>query len=361
LALICTAMSFEHLKTVQSFRSIVFIFTCIVTTVPANLASAITIASDNAGNPAYADGWQAADNGGAGFGPWVFSFSGDGGGLFHAPQFIDNGPLPANSLGAPAFALTTGDRPFFTDTSEAQRTIAAPIGVGQSFSADADGSALNQAAVPFTIGNTFDFIGSDGSERFSLFTNNGYHNDNWTATGDADTGIPAGSAFHIEFTLVTANTYDLVLSPLAGGTPLFTQTGVPLAGTSGIGIDHFRITAYGTGSSTNGSKELFFDNLAITGPDSVMGDYNKNTVVDAADYVVWRDTLGQIGTSLAADGNDNGEIDAGDFDVWQSNFGATADAPGSSAAAVPEPSTWLTMAAALVGIITSRRLVAHSR
>lgn len=354
-------MVFKHLKTAQSFRGSVFIFTYIVTTVPSNFASAITIASDNAGNPAYADGWQAGDNSGAGFGPWVFSFSGDGSGLFHAPQFIDNGPLAGNSLGAPAFALTTGDRRNDFETSEVRRTLNVPIGVGQTLSADVDGSALDPQAPSFTIGNTFDLLGTNGSERFSLFTNNDYHNNNWTATGDANTGVTAARSFHIDFTLVTANTYDLVLTPISGGAPLFTQAGAPLAGTAGIGINRIRITAYGTGSSTNGSKELFFDNLAIIGPDSVMGDYNRNGVVDAADYVIWRDTFGQTGTSLAADGNGNGEIDAGDFDVWRSNYGAQADAPGSSAAAVPEPSTWLTLAAALVGITTLRRLVAHSR
>ena len=33
------------------------------------------------------------------------------------------------------------------------------------------------------------------------------------------------------------------------------------------------------------------------------GDYNANGVVDAADYTVWRDSLGQTGMGLAADGD----------------------------------------------------------
>ena len=35
-------------------------------------------------------------------------------------------------------------------------------------------------------------------------------------------------------------------------------------------------------------------------------DYNGNGKIDAADYNVWRDTLGLPGTGLAADGNANG-------------------------------------------------------
>ena len=53
-------------------------------------------------------------------------------------------------------------------------------------------------------------------------------------------------------------------------------------------------------------------------------DYNHNGAVDAADYVVWRDALGQIGAGLTADGNNNGEIDAGDYNVWRANFGRTS-------------------------------------
>ena len=44
------------------------------------------------------------------------------------------------------------------------------------------------------------------------------------------------------------------------------------------------------------------------------GDYNLDGAVDAADYVLWRATLGST-TNLAADGNQNGVIDSSDFDV----------------------------------------------
>ena len=55
----------------------------------------------------------------------------------------------------------------------------------------------------------------------------------------------------------------------------------------------------------------------------IAGDYNQNGVVDAADYVVWCNTLGQSGSGLAADGNNNGSVDTGDFTVWRSHFGST--------------------------------------
>ena len=54
------------------------------------------------------------------------------------------------------------------------------------------------------------------------------------------------------------------------------------------------------------------------------GDYNRDDVVDAADYVVWRRTAGQSGYFLPADGNADNEIDTDDFDVWRLHFGETA-------------------------------------
>jgi hypothetical protein len=89
---------------------------------------------------------------------------------------------------------------------------------------------------------------------------------------------------------------------------------------------------------------------ATTGP-PIEGDYNGNGVVDAADYVVWRNTLGQTGSNLAADGYNDGVIDDLDYYIWRSNFGKTA-AGGTGtgiAAAVPEPACFLLLST--VGLI----------
>jgi hypothetical protein len=76
-------------------------------------------------------------------------------------------------------------------------------------------------------------------------------------------------------------------------------------------------------------------------PPEVAGDFNRNGTVDAADYTIWRNTLGKSGLGLLADGNANGEIDSGDYDIWKSHFGQTSGVGAAQAtdsvAPVPEP------------------------
>jgi hypothetical protein len=78
--------------------------------------------------------------------------------------------------------------------------------------------------------------------------------------------------------------------------------------------------------------------LAVAG-----GDYNRNGVVDAGDYVVWRNTKGQsvaVGTLVGngADGDRNGIIDDNDFLIWRANLGNVRGITSNgSGTAVPEP------------------------
>ena len=68
------------------------------------------------------------------------------------------------------------------------------------------------------------------------------------------------------------------------------------------------------------------------------GDFNLNGTVDAADYVLWRRSVGQTGTGLVADGNGDGRVDQDDYILWRANFGRAADGlSGASGLAVPEP------------------------
>ena len=85
--------------------------------------------------------------------------------------------------------------------------------------------------------------------------------------------------------------------------------------------------------------------LVIEAPDQMLGDYNEDGTVNAADYTFWRDHLGQ---TLALAGENpaattTGVVDEEDFEFWRLHFGESLQGGGSSAsqATVPESATWL--------------------
>ncbi len=90
-------------------------------------------------------------------------------------------------------------------------------------------------------------------------------------------------------------------------------------------------------------------------------DYNGDGTVDLADYVVWRDSLGQSGPSVAADGNGNGIVDAADYTFWKQRFGTSVGlsnivvSGAASAASIPEPATGWLVAIGLVALLPSVR------
>lgn len=91
-------------------------------------------------------------------------------------------------------------------------------------------------------------------------------------------------------------------------------------------------------------------------PPAVSGDFNADGIVDTADYLVWRKTMGQTGHQLAADANGNGSVDIGDFSAWQANFGKVLSGGSGGDSPVPEPSSAaLLLLAAIVAVIASRR------
>ena len=75
------------------------------------------------------------------------------------------------------------------------------------------------------------------------------------------------------------------------------------------------------------------DSTKVAEPGGVLvGDYNGDNIVNAADYTVYRDTLGNnaIPSGSGADGNDNGIIDTGDYIEWSNNYGSSGPITGSN-------------------------------
>jgi hypothetical protein len=191
------------------------------------------------------------------------------------------------------------------------------------------------------------------SQTGSLNSANGSPTMTWQSF--ADSGIAGGNWFE-------ANVNNFQLSELQAigttaidgnfGTLLGLGTPFDTAGTTDL-VFRFALA----GESTFRTGTVVYGGL-VTGPPTLVGDYNGDGVVDAADYTVWRDTLGETGPGLAADGNGDLLVDAADYALWRSNFGQSLASGSMSldAAAVPEPSS---LVAAImtggIGLLVARR------
>jgi hypothetical protein len=113
-----------------------------------------------------------------------------------------------------------------------------------------------------------------------------------------------------------------------------------------------------TGGLINDRGSLYIDDISVALAAVVpvlAGDYNDNGIVDAADYVVWRKTLG--GPSLPNETVSPGIVDHADYSEWRVNFGNTAAASAGSvndSMRVPELSGVLLLLMASASLITSR-------
>ena len=126
--------------------------------------------------------------------------------------------------------------------------------------------------------------------------------------GQAATSFNANARNNLALSIFSTNGTSLLTtvdSTLAGGVESITNLLLPAAGT------YFaRITG------ADDTVQLY--QLSLTATPILLGDYNKNGLVDAADYAVWRATQGQaVPKGAGADGNFDGQITSADYNVWR--------------------------------------------
>ncbi len=78
----------------------------------------------------------------------------------------------------------------------------------------------------------------------------------------------------------------------------------------------------------------------LTPLEILAGDYNRDGVVNGADYIVWRNTSGAAGF-YAADGTDDHLVSQLDYSYWRQLYGSIQSdgASGQATVGVPEPSS----------------------
>jgi hypothetical protein len=117
-------------------------------------------------------------------------------------------------------------------------------------------------------------------------------------------------------------------------------------------VPYYQLTTSGTNVLL---KVLAIEPPPVTG---VIGDYNNDNKVDAADYTVWRDNLGSSFVLPHRDPANSGNVGPADYASWKSHFGQSAGAGSSfdSSTGVPEPTTCLLLllGATMMGVIRRR-------
>jgi hypothetical protein len=153
------------------------------------------------------------------------------------------------------------------------------------------------------------------------------------------------SFFPIQADFATQNLQDLFLQDTDGKLTIFGKV-----------RQNFEVTPLQTLTSiedgTRPAPTLVLD--FVPGSHGIAGDYNNNGVVDAADYVVWRNNVGQSVT-LPNDSTP-GTVDQSDYTVWSAQFGNQAGAGvGTGLTNVPEPGSTALLLVATAPLFIGRR------
>lgn len=234
------------------------------------------------------------------------------------------------------------------NNSAATATALGSIAVGSSFDVGSSAVGKTSGANMIVQPTESDFVSIFGTTDSDYYSFNVSSAARLSAVltpqgGTFNQGQQGGSA---PTTFNAVNRNDLTLTLL--GTDGSTQLAIANTTAAGLAetLSGFSLPSAGqyyvhvTGGTAD-AIQLYDLKLSIASA-ALTGDYDHNGVVDAGDYTVWRDELGDTGGGLAADGNGDNVVNAADYSLWVSNFGHTAAGSGSGSlatASVPEPST----------------------
>jgi hypothetical protein len=289
------------------FRRLAAVVFIGVSTTWSSARSYAQVASDNATNAPYANGWQEGDNGGSGFGPWSFA------GSYNAPAnsiHLINSAHPENDLGQAwtlslDFDLDPNDDVGF-GLARAGRALNTPLQIGQTLSIVFDNPTEHRFFKGYTLGlysgnsNIYPQNEDPPLERFAVWS---YHDEpipedrgQWRITPSAnphyialfDEDTDAGA--RLDFTLTGLDSYSLKVTPLDQPANAFMTSGLL-------------------------ANRADFDN-------------SSGGVADGRDFLIWQRNFGRNPTNSPpgptfSDGDANGDtgVWVEDFPIWVSRFG----------------------------------------
>jgi hypothetical protein len=172
-------------------------------------------------------------------------------------------------------------------------------------------------------------------------------------TGPGD----GGEEYHYQLSLGQFNTAELstVSVPISDFGLVAAQEFV----NEGDGlVSDFHLYSFGLQTSIDvGLVNLEIESIRVmlaAAPDGLPGDYNDDGLVNAADYVSWRNRDGTDAELPNRNPELSGDVGQADYDYWVENFGNSSGS-GTGASVVPEPASCLLLVAAMLVSVTFRR------
>ena len=254
---------------------------------------------------------------------------------------LNPGDRDGNSIrfGATGSYNDTGE---FVDVNRIYLTDVSPVGpvtpVALSIEAKSNGDlALKNTTSTAISFDSYRIASASNSLNFARW--NSLSDQNLSPVDGTDPGNVLGDGIG-ETWDEAGGSSDSVLAEsfLLGSTTIAPNDSIPLGKGFKVGGTHdltFQYRDAISGAITTG--EISYPVVA-----GVPGDYNNNSVVDAADYVLWRNHSGtafQLQNEVA--GTTPGQVTVEDYNAWRARFGNTSGS-GSAAgesAAVPEPAS----------------------
>jgi hypothetical protein len=260
--------------------------------------------------------------------------------------------LKANTVGGtinPTVNVLGGNHEFQTAVTIADNT-AVTVAAGSSLqfnnTINLGGKTLSTSgAVGLNIGVTGGGTITNSGDLGTAGTTPITANLNSTGKLVIDLGSNNTDFFSVTGNATLSGLLDVVLEP--GFTPSGSYTVLTTTGTLSAGALALDPSDLGVFSLSVVGK-----NLVLAPAAGVPGDFNANGIVDAADYVLWRN-----GGPLQNDPTPG--VQPADYTFWRSRFGATSGSgsgAGATSAAVPEPATGILAAAvACLGLASGTR------
>ncbi len=233
----------------------IFLSSALIAAASLSTASAATLASDNAADSAYSDGWTTGDNGGTGFGAWALSTNGTAANtrqiLGDSVDLVPGSPGTGPDINTSGVSFAMGG--FGVGTSAiSTRSLTGDLSIGQTFSIT--------LAVNFRNGSKGFSMLDGGGEIFKLDVASDKYTVSGATTGNGDlfsNTYNSRTVFTISLTQTAANTGDwsVVRSGGLTGTANGTYTGTP---------DQFQLFVGGTtGSAIKTQDYLYANSISV--------------------------------------------------------------------------------------------------